>query len=325
MRSDPHQKFQRAVQIRAAALGLEEQHFPDDAQDVTAAADIDTFRRALYIHRPVYVFDSDEVFLPLRVNAITNNTGNRLQDGLGNTIVERHADGSGLNIRWLRGGHYPNGDDVREFDRIDEQNDYEEDARRLQRNATLFNRVYGRLVVERNDFNEITGAWLQYWVFYYYNPHSFHGIGVHEGDWEMIQLRLDARARPRFATYAQHHVGSECAWDDVAKVPYGPNGKRPVVFVGNGSHASYFFPGEHNVPDAPGGDRANGLGWVDYTAKVRVIGTTRPLWLNWPGWWGGSLGTLGGRFHSPEGPKFQPNTWNPVELHERVQDQPRCR
>ena len=279
---------------------------PLDPQDVTAPPDIEAFRRALYVHRPVYVFDSAEVYLPLRVNAITNNTGNRLQDALGNTIAERRADGGGLNIAWLRGGHYPYGDEVRPLDRIDEQNTYESDARRLQQDATLFNRIYGRLVIERNDFDVITGAWLQYWVFYYF--------GGHEGDWEMIQLRLDAQVRPLYADYAQHHVGSECAWERVPKVPVGPNRNRPVVFVGNGSHASYFVPGVHNVPGAAGGDRANGLGWVDDTAKVRVIGTTRPLWLNWPGWFGGSLG-----------PRFQPNTWDPVALHERLQSQPRCR
>src|SRR6266568_2098583 len=36
-RVTPHQKFQRTVQIRAATAGFEEQHFPDDPQDVTSA------------------------------------------------------------------------------------------------------------------------------------------------------------------------------------------------------------------------------------------------------------------------------------------------
>ncbi len=62
----------------------------------------------------------------------------------------------------------------------------------------------------RDESDQINGAWLQYWVFYYYN--SFHEgpFGKHEADWEMIQIQVDANATPRRAAYAQHDTGSLC-------------------------------------------------------------------------------------------------------------------
>jgi hypothetical protein len=300
-------------------------HLTAQADLVASASATDIFRQALLRHRPVYKFDSAEDYFPLRVNAITNNTDNRLENVFGETIAERHADGSGLNIRYLRGGQYPNGDQVSGDDKLierhgffDPDGDYRDDARRLQANTTLFNRTYGRVIPVKAD-GEVVGAWLQYWVFYYYNSFHKFGIGKHEGDWEMIQLRLDYLARPLFAAYAQHTAGSVCSWDAMERA--GVNRQRPVVYVGGGSHASYFTAGSHNIKGVPGGDSADGNGWLDTTTKLRIVGNNSPRWVNWPGSWGATPGVTS----SPHGPKFQGKWSDPQGFVNDVGDDKPCK
>ena len=83
--------------------------------------------------------------------------------------------------------------------------------------------------------------WLQYWLWYIYNDYQLaFNVGLHEGDWEMIQLGLKDEV-PVLAVYAQHDVAEKRPWDRVQKT--GPNGETPLVFSGRGSHASYFEAG----------------------------------------------------------------------------------
>jgi DNA-binding protein H-NS len=109
---------------------------------------------------------------------------------------------------------------------------------------------YGRVVRE--------GGWtvLQYWFFYLFNNwrSGFYGANDHESDWEMICIYLahegtedDAThtLQPIWVAYASHdYAGDDLRrrWDDpeVQKV-----GAHPVIYVGAGSHASYFSPGEY--------------------------------------------------------------------------------
>lgn len=92
---------------------------------------------------------------------------------------------------------------------------------------------------------------LQYWFFYAYNDwrSSFQGVNDHEADWEMITVYAAAdesgRAAPGWLAYAAHNdEGDELRrrWDDPDLTRIG---EHPVVYVGAGSHASYFFPGEY--------------------------------------------------------------------------------
>jgi hypothetical protein len=290
---------------------------PADTQDpAAAAASAAEFRRALTRHRPVYRFDSDEDFFPLSVNAITNNTGNELQRNNDFVLARRRANGSGLNISWLRAGLYPTDEPVLESDKLverhgssDAQADYLRDARRLQRNPAYRDRVYGRISYRRNDAGAIVGAWLQYWVFYYYNSFQVLGFGRHEGDWEMIQIEVDENARPQRAVYAQHNTGSVCDWERVRRT--GSGRARPVVFVANGSHASYVTPGEHDIPNVPGGDRANGTGRRLANERLRVISGSSPRWVAWPGFWGGTKSEVEQiPTSSPRGPAFQGDKWD---------------
>jgi hypothetical protein len=92
---------------------------------------------------------------------------------------------------------------------------------------------------------------LQYWFFYPYNNwrSGFHGANDHEADWEMISVYLAAdhgRAlAPRWVAYASHDFSGDDLrrrWDDpeLEKVD-----GHPVIYVGAGSHASYFVKGEY--------------------------------------------------------------------------------
>ena len=73
----------------------------------------------------------------------------------------------------------------------DTTRDYAAHAAALHRNPAYRDRVYGHA---RRDAQG--RLWLQYWLFYYYNDFQLAGPllsgGKHEGDWELVQLRLDA-------------------------------------------------------------------------------------------------------------------------------------
>jgi hypothetical protein len=288
-----------------------------DSQDVAAdaAASTATFRQALIRHRPVYRFDSEEQFFPLSVNSITNNAGNQLRRNNDFVLARRHQDGSGLNISWLRPNLYPTDEPVLESDKLRERHgssdpdaDYLRDARRMQRNASFRDRIYARIRYTRDEDGDINGAWLQYWVFYYYN--SFHQgpFGKHEGDWEMVQIQVNANATPQRAAYAQHNTGSLCDWDHMRRT--GSGNARPIVYVGGGSHASYFTSGTHNVPDIPGGDRADGKNPRRLNnPRVRVV-SENTRWIKWPGFWGSTKSTVDFiPTESPKGPAFQGAKW----------------
>jgi hypothetical protein len=92
---------------------------------------------------------------------------------------------------------------------------------------------------------------LQYWLFYPFNDwrSGFFGANDHEADWEKIFIYLSesetGEVSPEWVAYAAHnHTGDNLRrrWDDpeVEKV-----GEHPVIYVGAGSHASYYAPGEY--------------------------------------------------------------------------------
>ena len=94
---------------------------------------------------------------------------------------------------------------------------------------------------------------LQYWLYYYYNAWGHQGglgAGLHEGDWEMVQVVLDSEQNPLYAVFAQHlalpapylnfNGASKKEWNDLARDTV--EGDHPIVYPGLGSHASYFGP-----------------------------------------------------------------------------------
>jgi hypothetical protein len=105
---------------------------------------------------------------------------------------------------------------------------------------------YGRVVREN--------GWtvLQYWIFYPFNNwrSGFFGANDHEADWEMIAIylyeRSDGEVAPAWAAFASHDFHGDDlrrAWDDADELEL--VGEHPVVYVGAGSHAAYFRPGEY--------------------------------------------------------------------------------
>ena len=110
----------------------------------------------------------------------------------------------------------------------------------MHRQARYRDRVYGHARRDRDG-----RLWLQYWLFYYYNDFQLLGPlvsgGKHEGDWELVQLRLGAAEQPEQAVFSQHKHAESRAWTDVRKA--GTN--TPLVYVARGSHANYFGAGSH--------------------------------------------------------------------------------
>jgi hypothetical protein len=117
---------------------------------------------------------------------------------------------------------------------------------------------------------------LQYWLFYPFNNwrSGFFGANDHEADWEkvLVYLSESGEMRPEWVAYAAHNYTGDNLrrrWDDpeVEKV-----GQHPVIFVGAGSHASYFAQGEYltelTVP-LPG-PLARVTSWVRSFWKIRL-------------------------------------------------------
>lgn len=174
-------------------------------------------------------------------------------------------------------------------------------------------RVYGHLARQGEE------RWLQYWLFYADNPQD-RGVlatGRHEGDWELIQLRLGARGRPESATLSQHGWAERCAIEDLDQAAGGP-----VVYVANGSHANYSAAGHHDRPFPDPTDEADGDG-RQVRPKVTVIEDEHPRWVAYPGRWGTTeAGWVPGESSSPLGPRFQASrAWSePSAYHRRARE-----
>jgi hypothetical protein len=100
---------------------------------------------------------------------------------------------------------------------------------------------------------------LTYYFFYAYNdgPPGLGDVQNHEGDWERITLQLDADCQPVEVRYGAHNgLNISRPWSE-APLEDG----RPVVYVGQGSHASYPEPGDwsSNFPDVNDQASADGL------------------------------------------------------------------
>jgi hypothetical protein len=104
---------------------------------------------------------------------------------------------------------------------------------------------YGRVLREN--------GWtiLQYWFFYPFNNwrSGFNGGNDHEADWEMITLYLSEDSEGALAPYWVAYACHDFSGADLRRHWQDPEvekqGEHPVVYVGGGSHASYFQPGEY--------------------------------------------------------------------------------
>jgi hypothetical protein len=203
-----------------------------------------------------------------RQNYLVNGSGVRL-------AAANPADPlANLSLSFLGDPAYADGRTAATSDYLDAANTYyQQDAQRL-RAAGYGDRVYGRAVTAAGK------TWLQYWLFSYYNPQNVFGFGVHEGDWEFIQVGLDADGVPDVATFAQHDGGERCAWAQVQKAA-----GAPVVYAALASHASYFSSGVNPRGLYP--DDYHRGGGYQVRPALEIVTQSTPF-MAWRGKWGAS-------------------------------------
>jgi hypothetical protein len=258
-------------------------------------------------HQPGVKYDSMEQYFADSAEQWTANPGNELRRAdTGNARGEVLATGGQLTLAFLAAKRYGSGAEVRDTDLIgNPHRNYREQYVALrQARPDLRNRMYGHAV-------EAGGRlWLQYWLYYFYNDYSLAlGIGLHEGDWEMVQLRMHGD-EPDVAVYAQHRQAEQRPWAQVERVPGDP--RRPLVYVARGSHASYFHAGFHQTEAWY--DLADGKRNAPRLA-LEIIDDDTPPWVGWPGVWGDTRARVGGVDQpSPRGPAAHGSWRDPNSL-----------
>jgi len=165
---------------------------------------------------------------------------------------------------------------------------------------------YGR-VVDQCGYRIV-----QYWFFYAFNDFrtTVRGMNNHEGDWETISIYLvqeDGRWRPRFALYSSHHDSQPRPWQEIEFADEAR--EHPVIYVGHGSHASYFERDVYPIGVAPFrvNDHAQGdgeeIGPGKWDAPL-ILTETGPDWLFFDGFWGAYIRDLSMRENAPRGPLY---------------------
>ena len=166
-------------------------------------------RSLLEKFKPFLRYDSNEAYFADSAAEMTDARGNVLRSGTGETIAASGPGEHDLRLEFLAaaGGSYPNDKPVSDDDRLSvEGRDYLDQYRAIRAAPGYANVVYGRVV-------EAGGVRCQYWLWFFYNDLRALavGLGLHEGDWEGIQLRMDGDS-PDLAVYAQHAYAAAHNW-----------------------------------------------------------------------------------------------------------------
>src|SRR5829696_9305252 len=163
-------------------------------------------------HKPRLVYDAMEPYFADSAAIWTDSAHNVLRRANG-TLLARPPR---LSLQLLGPHTYSDGRPVLADDAIGETaRDYAAHAAALHRQAKYRDRAYGHARRDRNG-----RLWLQYWLFYYYNDFQllpFVSGGKHEGDWELVQIRLGPSEQPEQAVYTQHKTAESRPWSDVRK------------------------------------------------------------------------------------------------------------
>jgi hypothetical protein len=252
----------------------------------------------LLLHRyaPALVYDSQEAFFadhPAQMVVNPHNTLRR-QDGKTAQVDDGTLTLDTLGATYADDAH-ASPDDVLAI----AGKDYAAQYAALRRgHPELRNRIVARAQRDPDDGH----LWLQYWFWYFYNDYRLAAnYGLHEGDWEMVQLRLGNGDVPDYAVYAQHAKAERRGWDRVHTDPDG----RPLVYVARGSHASYFRAGVYATKvwaDVCDGGRPSP------TSTLLILDDDAlPGWAAWPGRWGDTKAATTGidkslTSNSPDGP-----------------------
>ncbi len=266
-------------------------------------------------YRPIVQYDSLESYradsAETMVGLAMGHRCNTLHRRDGSLIASVLPDGDGragrLDLDFLGATTYANGMQARADDYIDESGgSYAADALAMRRRQGCADVVYGRACAD-----DAGRTWLQYWLFYYFNDKGFLNIGLHEGDWEMIQLRLGEDGAPDGATYAQHSGGVRAGWGEVEKRA-ADGSEAPVIYCARGSHASLLRAGTQAAPIVP--DHNDGQG-AAVRPRLVAIGEGGPGWVSWPGRWGSTRRREAFEGVSPQGPGRRRQWWDPAGFH----------
>jgi patatin-like phospholipase len=264
-------------------------------------------------HRPFVHYDSLESYRADSAAAIAEVAIGRRRNTLhrrGGELIAAAAptgEETPLSLDFLAGPVYANGEVAHRDDYLDEcGGTHAADASSMRRQPNHADIVYGHA---RHD--EDGRLWLQYWFFYYYNDKGLLGTGLHEGDWEMVQLRLGDDGVPDAATYGQHAGGERAEWAEVeqGQVEEGP---VAVVYPARGSHASRFRAGSYAARTVP--DHNDGLG-PRVRPRLAAIADNGPGWVLWPGRWGATRRREAFESDSLRGPREQLRWWGPAAFH----------
>jgi hypothetical protein len=265
-------------------------------------------------HKPVLKYDSQESYFADSAGEWTDNPGNKLTRADG-SVIATAADILGLGFL---GTTYTNDERAAKTDVIgNPSKKYREQARELHQQVGYANQMYGHAVVDGND-----DLWLQYWFFYFYNDYnligSFLHAGLHEGDWEMVQVRLRDET-PNLAVYCQHAGAAKRDWKHVLRAA---GSERPIVYVARGSHASYFDGGAHWTGhwfDHADGERTT----PELTLNMVDDGDDQWRWVRWPGSWGDTKAAGDNPLdsNSPRGPGAHGQWDDPLTLIEKAAQQ----
>lgn len=269
--------------------------------------------RLLERHRPLLRYDSLESCRADRVASICSlalpgrsNTLHRADGSLIAAVAPRDGEAK-LHLDFLGGPVYANGAPAQRGDYLDECGASQAaDALELWRKGGRSEVAYGRA---RHD--EEGNLWLQYWFFFYYDDKGLLGLEQHEGDWEVLQIRIGEKGRPDAATFARHS-GADClGWNQV-RLAETTDGPVAVVHPARGSHAPLPHPGSFEAPVVP--DHNDGLGPL-VRPRLEAIADDGPGWALWPGRWGSTRRREYFEGESPRGPRGHPCWWDPAELH----------
>jgi hypothetical protein len=258
----------------------------------------------LALYRPYLRYDSQESFTcdspGVLTDAFRNDRTNSLKRADGTVLATADAT---LSLDFLDGAQYTSGEAVKQDDFVDAAgHDYVADARRMHAAAGLGDRICAHLATDAAG-----KRWLQYWFFYYYNDKSFLGLGLHEGDWEMIQIGLDANGAPDVVTLAQHREGERCQFSDLEL-----QDGAPIVYPARGSHASHIHKGKYAAPVVP--DYNDGTGRIVRPDLIE-IDDSFPSWAAWPGFWGSTRAHSAVESSSPRGPAKHDAWTAPAAFH----------
>jgi hypothetical protein len=264
-------------------------------------------------YRPVVQYDSLESYYTDWAAVITDRPSNVLKRADGTVLAAAGPSSGGvpqLSLNFLHPQTYPTGQPVGATDYIAEVgSDYVTQARQMHALAGYANKVHGRVVEQAGI------TWLQYWFFMYYDDPSFLGLGTHEGDIEMIQLRLTPSGQPDVVSYAQHRSGVTANWNQVEQ-----QNSSPVVYSARGTHASMLRAGDLISDRSFVPDHNDAKGPRVQLGLIALSQAQTP-WAFWPGHWGGTkpedqiLGQVGVEANSPTAPN-QHRAWtDPAGFH----------